>query len=49
MKINMPITNNARVLSDTDTLITTTNLKGVINSTNASFTRLSGFDEAELQ
>jgi methyl-accepting chemotaxis protein len=48
MKINMPVTMNEYVLTDTDTIVSTTDLKGAITSVNRDFLRISGFTETEL-
>ncbi len=48
MKINMPVTTNEYVLTDTDTIVSTTDLKGNLTSINRDFLRISGFTEAEL-
>lgn len=48
MKLNIPITAVERKLSSGTTLITTTDLKGQITSTNKAFVDISGFSEAEL-
>ena len=48
MKLNMPITDIERQLSDGTTLITTTDLKGRVSSANQAFVAISGFSEEEL-
>lgn len=48
MKNNTPITNNEITLSEDSALITTTDLKGLITSTNDSFVEVSGFSRDEL-
>lgn len=48
MKINMPVTNHEYVLTEKDTIVSTTDLKGAITSVNPDFIRISGFTEAEL-
>ena len=48
MKLNMPITDIERQLSDGTTLITTTDLKGRVSSANHAFVAISGFSEEEL-
>ena len=48
MKINHPVTGRERVLSDNTTIISTTDLKGIITSVNEDFIEYSGFSEAEL-
>ena len=37
MKINMPITTNEYVLTDADTIVSTTDLKGAITTVNRDF------------
>ncbi len=48
MKINMPVTTNEYVLTDKDTIVSTTDLKGILTSVNQDFVRISGYTEAEL-
>ncbi|MCX7627576.1 MAG: PAS domain S-box protein, partial [Methylophilaceae bacterium] len=48
MRTNLPVTNNEYVLTDDDTIVSTTDLKGIITSVNRDFVRISGFTEAEL-
>ena len=48
MKINEPVTQRENPLSSDDTIISTTNRKGVISSINDDFLRISGFEESEL-
>ncbi len=48
MKVNMPVTNNEFVLTESDTIVSTTDLKGNIVSVNRDFLRISGFTESEL-
>ncbi len=48
MKINMPITDTERALGEDTTLITTTDLKGIITSANDAFVEISGFSRGEL-
>jgi methyl-accepting chemotaxis protein len=48
MKINMPVTTNEYILSDKDTIVSTTDLKGALTSVNQDFLRISGFTESEL-
>ncbi len=48
MKVNMPITNNEIVLKETATIVSATNLKGIITSVNRDFIEISGYTEKEL-
>lgn len=48
MKINEPVTQVDHPLSTQDTIISTTDLKGVTTSVNQDFLRISGFEESEL-
>lgn len=48
MKINMPITDNERVMKEGDILVSTTDLKGTVTFVNRAFIEISGFTEAEL-
>ncbi|MFI3155694.1 MAG: methyl-accepting chemotaxis protein [Methylococcaceae bacterium] len=48
MKINMPITNVEHALTETDFIVTKTDLKGVITYANEDFIRISGFTKEEL-
>jgi methyl-accepting chemotaxis protein len=48
MKVNMPITNREVELKDTASIVSTTDLKGVITSVNREFIEISGFTEREL-
>jgi methyl-accepting chemotaxis protein len=48
MRINMPVTSNEYVLTDTDSIVSKTDLRGVITYINEDFKRISGFSEAEL-
>ncbi len=48
MKINMPITNVEYTLKDSDSIVSKTDLKGVITYINEDFVRVSGFTKAEL-
>ncbi|HLP97123.1 MAG TPA: methyl-accepting chemotaxis protein [Sideroxyarcus sp.] len=48
MKINMPVTNREYVLSEADSIISKTDLKGRITYINEAFLRVSGFMEDEL-
>lgn len=48
MRLNSPVTNTEFVVSDTQTIISTTDLKGNITYANPYFIEASGFTEAEL-
>ena len=48
MKNNQPITDNERVLDSKERIISSTNLKGVIEHVNQDFLNISGFTEEEL-
>lgn len=48
MKNNQPVTNTEVVLGEHDTIVTQTDLKGIITYVNPDFIRISGFSEAEL-
>ncbi len=48
MKVNMPVTDTEVHMSDTETLVSKTDLKGAITYVNKEFIQISGFTEAEL-
>jgi methyl-accepting chemotaxis protein len=48
MKINMPVTNVEYSLKESDSLVTKTDLKGMITYVNDDFLRVSGFTKEEL-
>ncbi|MGR9015143.1 MAG: Tar ligand binding domain-containing protein, partial [Gammaproteobacteria bacterium] len=48
MKINMPVTNVEYSLNDNDSIVSKTDLKGVITYINEDFLRISGFTKEEL-
>jgi methyl-accepting chemotaxis protein len=48
MKINMPITNVEHALSETDSIVTKTDLKGIITYANEDFIQISGFSMEEV-
>ena len=48
MKINLPVTNVEFLLLDSDSVVSQTDLNGVITFVNADFIRVSGYAESEL-
>jgi PAS domain S-box-containing protein len=48
MRTNMPVTSNEYVLSDSDSIVSKTDLRGIITYINEDFKRISGFAEEEL-
>jgi methyl-accepting chemotaxis protein len=48
MKNNQPVTNTEYILKETDSIVSKTDLKGLITYINEDFLRVSGFAEAEL-
>ena len=48
MQINMPVTNTEYALTENDSIVSRTDLKGVITYINEDFIRISGFTEDEL-
>jgi PAS domain S-box-containing protein len=48
MRTNMPVTNNEYVLTETDSIVSKTDHRGIITYINEDFKRISGFSEAEL-
>ena len=48
MRVNLPVTQNEVVISDTQAIVSTTDAKGVITYVNSYFLEVSGFDEDEL-
>ncbi|MDO9046169.1 MAG: methyl-accepting chemotaxis protein [Methylobacter sp.] len=48
MKINMPITNVERALTEIDSIVTKTDLKGMITYANEDFIQICGFTREEL-
>jgi PAS domain S-box-containing protein len=48
MKTNLPVTNNEVLMNDGVTIVTKTDLKGIITYANPDFIRISGFGEQEL-
>lgn len=48
MKNNQPVTTVEYVLKETDSIVSKTDLKGVITYINEDFLRISGFGESEL-
>jgi methyl-accepting chemotaxis protein len=48
MQINMPVTNVEYTLLDSDSIVSKTDLKGIITYINEDFLRISGFTQEEL-
>ncbi len=48
MKINMPITNVEHALTESDSIVTKTDLKGMITYANEDFVQICGFTREEL-
>lgn len=48
MQINMPVTNEEHVLTENDSIVSKTDLKGIITYINEDFLRISGFTQEEL-
>ena len=48
MKINTPVTGNEQHFSDTTEIISTTDLKGIIDTANEDFMKISGFETDEV-
>ena len=48
MRLNTPVTNNEYILSNTETIVSTTDLQGNITYANPYFIQVSGYTEAEL-
>ncbi|MBI3774734.1 MAG: methyl-accepting chemotaxis protein [Gammaproteobacteria bacterium] len=48
VKTNLPVTTTEKQLRDSTAIISTTNLKGMIESINQDFLDISGFNETEL-
>jgi methyl-accepting chemotaxis protein len=48
MKNNLPVSNIEYVLKETDSIVSKTDLKGIITYINEDFLRISGFEEHEL-
>jgi aerotaxis receptor len=49
MRVNTPVTQNERHIKDDTEIISTTNLKGIINTANDDFVEISGFAWSELE
>ena len=48
MRVNLPVTQHEYVLAEGETLVSATDLKGIISFCNPSFVRASGFERDEL-
>ncbi len=48
MQINMPVTNVEYLLKESDSIVSKTDLRGIITYINEDFLRISGFTQAEL-
>ncbi len=48
MKVNMPVTDVEYVIKESDSIVSKTDLKGVITYVNEDFIRISGFSREEL-
>ncbi|HQS57058.1 MAG: hypothetical protein B7Y56_01185 [Gallionellales bacterium 35-53-114] len=48
MRTNLPVTNNEYILTDSDSIVSKTDLQGKITFVNEDFKRISGFREEEL-
>ena len=48
MRSNMPVSNVEYVLKDTETVVSKTDLRGIITYVNQDFINISGFTEEEL-
>lgn len=48
MRLNTPVTNHEYILSDTETIVSTTDLQGNITYANPYFIQVSGYTEDEL-
>ena len=48
MRTNLPVTNNEYVLTDSDSIVSITDLQGKITFVNEDFKRISGYREDEL-
>ena len=48
MRVNLPVTNVERELADGDSVVSKTDLKGLITYVNRTFCEISGFSEDEL-
>ncbi|MCU0933472.1 MAG: Tar ligand binding domain-containing protein, partial [Thiobacillaceae bacterium] len=48
MRVNMPVTGVERPLRDTETIVSTTDTRGVITHVNDTFVQVSGFSRDEL-
>ncbi|MFZ2405400.1 MAG: PAS domain-containing protein, partial [Methylobacter sp.] len=48
MKINKQVTDVERILTDSESIVSNTDLKGVITYANDTFIRISGYSREEL-
>jgi len=48
MRINTPVTNNEKLMTEGSMIVTKTDLKGIITYANKDFIEISGFSETEL-
>ncbi|TXK93109.1 chemotaxis protein, partial [Methylococcaceae bacterium CS4] len=48
MKINRPVTNKECVIEESDSIVSKTDLKGVLTYANNDFIRISGYSLSEL-
>ncbi|MBK1708845.1 PAS domain-containing methyl-accepting chemotaxis protein [Marichromatium gracile] len=48
MKTNLPVTGQERSFAETDNIMSTTDLKGIVTDVNETFVEISGFDRDEL-
>ena len=48
MKINTPLSGNEQHLTESSEIISTTDLKGIIDTANEDFMKISGFETDEI-
>jgi len=48
MKKNLPVTNNEQLMTDTQSIVSTTDIKGITTYANADFLEISGFSADEV-